>query len=116
MTLREIALFGALGLSLAACNPDPTVATPNQEVIAINAYNAAVATGTQYLRLPLCAPVVVLPCRTQGLSQKVYTALRSGRVARKQLLDALAANQTAPLTAIGALQAAYSVIQQIPQQ
>ena len=115
----KIAYLGAalaLSLGLAACNPDPNVATPNQVVIAINTYNAAVATGTQYLRLPLCLPTLVLPCRTQPLSQSVYTALRTGRAARKQLLAALAANQAAPLTALGALQAAYSVISQIPQQ
>lgn len=113
--MKKLVLGASLALGLAACNMDPTVATPNQVVIAVNAYNAAVATGTQYLKLPLCNPAPA-PCRTQALSQSVYTSLKSGRVARKQLLDALAKDQAAPLTAIGALQAAYSVIQQIPQQ
>ena len=101
-------------LALPACNMDPNIATPNQVVIGINAYNAAVATGTNYLRLPLCAPTPQPPCRTQALSQSVYTALRSGRAARAQLLSALANNQSAPITAIQALQAAYAVIQSVP--
>jgi hypothetical protein len=101
-------------LALGACNQiNPNVATPNEEVIGINAYNAAVATATAYLQLPICG---VPPCRTKVLSQSVYTALKSGRVARNQVLAALAANQAAPLTALQALQAAYAVVQQIPQQ
>ena len=115
MKITALGFIATLALGLAACNLDPTVATPNQEVIAINAYNAAVATGTQYLKLPVCNPAPA-PCRTQALSRQVYTALRTGRAARMQLLTALAANQAAPLTAVGALQAAYTVIQQIPQQ
>lgn len=115
MKIGMLGAVAALARGLAACNPNPTVATPNQEVIAINAYNAAVATGTQYLKLPLCVPAPA-PCRTPTLSQSVYTALKAGRAARMQLLTALAANQAAPLTAIDALQAAYAVIQQIPQQ
>jgi len=114
----KIGMLGAafaLALGLAACNIDPNVATPNQEVIAVNAYNAAVAAGTQYLGLPLCGSASS-PCRTQTLSQQVYTALKAGRVARKQILTALAANQAAPLTAIGALQAAATVIQQTVQR
>lgn len=103
-------------LGLGACNSiDPTVATPNQVIIGVNAYNTAVATGTAYLKLPLCGPAAP-PCRTQGLSQSVYSALKSGRAARAQLLTALANNQSAPLTALQALQAAYTVVQNIPQQ
>ena len=107
--LAPFAVIAALGLS--GC--DPNVATPNQVAIAVNAYNAAVATGTAYLKLPLCGSP---PCRTAALSQTVYTSLKSGRVARTQLLAALAANQSAPITAIQALQAAQAVIQQIPLQ
>lgn len=115
--MRTLLLALGLATGLAGCATlDPNVATPNQVVIGINAYNAAVVTGTTYLHLPLCTASVTLPCRTQGLSQQVYTALRSGRAARTQLLAALAANQSAPVTALQALQAAYAVVQQIPQQ
>ena len=107
-------LAGVVAVGLAGCNPDPNVATPNQALIAVNAYNAAVATGTVYLKRPLC-PTAAPICRTKALSQQVYTALRAGRAARGQILSALAANQAAPITAIQALEAAYSVVSSIPQ-
>jgi hypothetical protein len=113
--MRNKLLIFLVGLALAGCNPDPNVATPNQVVIAVNAYNAAVATGRNYLVLPLCSATAPTVCRTQALSQSVYTALKSGRAARTQLLAALAANQAAPVTAVQALEAAYSVIQSLPQ-
>lgn len=112
--MRRLLAIAALATTLAGCNPDPNVATPNQVVIAINAYNAAVATGKNYLRLPLCSTTVAVVCRTQALSQQVYTALKSGRAARTQLLAALSASAATPITAIQALEAAYSVIQSIP--
>lgn len=101
-----------LGLVLSSCATVPNVATPNQEYVGLNAYYAAVKTATNYLALPLC-PTATL-CRTQTLSQSVYSALRSARVARKQITVALEQAQPAPLTAISALEAAYAVIQQIP--
>ena len=97
----------------AGCNVDPNIATPNQIVIGVNAYNAAVGTGTAYLHLPICGKA---PCRTQALSESVYTALKSGRAARDQLLVDLQNNQTAPVTLIQSLQAAYAVLSTIPQQ
>lgn len=114
--LRKLILVGVVAAGLAGCQPiNPTVATPNQVVIGLNAYNTAVATGTAYLRLPLCDRALP-PCRNQALSQRVYVALKSGRAARAQLLAALQANQAAPLTALQALQAAYAVVSSIPQQ
>lgn len=110
-------LFGALGalvLGLAGCaSLSTTVATPNQEYVGLNAYLAAVKTANNYLLLPLC-PTGSPLCRTQSLSQSVYSALRSARVARKQITLALEQAQPASLTAISALEAAYAVIQQIP--
>ena len=105
----------ATSLALSGCNPDPNVATPNQVIVGINAYNAGVATARAYLALPLCSATVGAPCRTQALSQSVYTALVSARAAETQLLAALKANATVPITAVQALQAAYAVIQAIPQ-
>ena len=111
--MRRTLIAVALVAGLAGCNQNPDVATPNQVVIALNAYNTAAATGTAYLNLPLCGSP---PCRELAMSQNVYTALKSARAARTQLLAALKANQSAPITAIQALQAAGAVIQQIPLQ
>lgn len=108
-----VGLGVALALAGCAGNPNPDVASANQVVIAVNAYNTAVATGTNYLRLPICN-VSAPPCRTQEMSQTVYNALRSGRVARNQLVAGLKANSAASLTALQALSAAYSVIQNLP--
>lgn len=111
--LLSATMLGAL--ALGGCNSiDPNVATPNQVLIGINAYNTGVAVGRAYLKLPLCT-VASPPCRTQPMSQSVYTALKAGRAAREQLLGNLAANQAASLTALQALSAAYAVIQQIPR-
>ena len=115
--MRKLLLIGVAALALAGCNPNPDVATPNQAVIAINAYNAGVATGKNYLSLPLCPASVTIAtaaCRTQTLSQQVYSALKAGRLARAQILAALGANAALPISAIQALEAAYAVIQQIP--
>ena len=111
--MKRFLIAATLTVGLAGCNADPNVATPNQVVIAVNAYNAAVATGTAYLKLPVCG---YAPCRTVTLSQNVYTALKAGRVARSQLLTALETDQAAPITTIQTLEAAYAVIQQIPRQ
>ena len=112
--LKKAVMICALALPLGAaqCNVNPEVATPNQEYIAVQAYNAAVGAGTVYLRRPLCPQAAPL-CRTQNMSQKVYNALRSGRVARKVLMANLAAGQPASLTAIQTLQASYDVLSTI---
>lgn len=107
----------ALGAALAlggCATLNPNVATPNQALIAVNAYNTAVASGTAYLRLALCTGNNV-PCRTAALSQSVYTALRSGRAARAAILADLQTNTTAPITLIQTLQAAAATISTIPQ-
>lgn len=110
--MRKFLVAAGLALTLAGC--DPNVATPNQVLIAVNAYNTAVVSGTVYLKLPLCAAAQPAPCRTQALSQSVYTALRSGRAARGTLLADLAANTTVPITLIQTLQAAYAVLSALP--
>ena len=115
--MNKLLVSGALALALAGCNVNPNVATPNQVVIAVNAYNAAVATGRNYLALPLCPATVTTAtaaCRTQGLSQSVYSALKAGRAARTELLADLASNTTASITTMQTLEAAYSVIQSLP--
>lgn len=108
--MRSLILIAALAAGLAGCNANPDVATPNQVYIGLNAYGVAVNTANVYLRSPSCAKPAATLC------QQVYTALKSARVARLQLTAQLKANQTVSLTALGALQAAYAVIQTIPQK
>ncbi len=111
--MNKLILVAALALGLGACNPDPNVATPGQEYIGLNAYLAGVKVATQYLRLPLC-PTAAPLCRTQAMSQRVYDNLKAARAGKAQIIAALQNNSTVPLTAIQALQAAYAVVQQLP--
>lgn len=113
-TIPGLVVALCLTAATSECNLDPNVATPNQVVIAVNAYNTAVGTGTAYLHLPVCSTTVASPCRTQALSQSVYSALRGGRAARATLLADLANNSSVPITAIQALQAAYAVLSSLP--
>ena len=111
--MRSLILIAALAASMAGCNTNlnPDVATPNQVYIGLNAYGVALNTANVYLRSPACT---VSP--PAALCQQVYTALKSARVARLQLTAQLKASQTVSLTAVEALQAAYAVIQTIPQK
>ena len=110
--MRSFIIIAALAAGLAGCNANlnPDVATPNQVYIGLNAYGVAVNTANVYLRSPSCTSKPAA-----ALCQQVYTALKSARAARKQLTAQLVTNQTVSLTALQALQAAYAVIQTIPQ-
>ena len=109
--MRSLVLIAALAAGLAGCNVNPDVATPNQVYIGLNAYGVALNTANVYLRSPVCTA-----SPPAALCQQVYTALKSARVARLQLTAQLKASQTVSLTAVEALQAAYAVIQTIPQK
>ena len=108
--MHKLLILAATTLALAGCNPNPNVATPNQAVTAVNAYNALQATGRAYLASPSCTTKPAA-----ALCQQVFTSLALAYPAAKQVLAALKANQAAPITAVQALSAAYSVIESIPQ-
>ena len=112
--LLVVGLLAAGLVSGCASNPSGSIATPSQEVIGLNAYQAAVATATSYLKLPLC-PTQAPVCRTQVMSQKVYAALKDARAGRKVVSAALNSSTPVPLTTLQSLEAAYAVIQQIQQ-
>ncbi len=102
-------------LGLAGCNVNinPNVATPNQVIIAANAYNAAEVSATNYLRLPLCGVEVKTTCRTQAISQSIVNAVRAGRTARRAVLADLQTNTTIPLTLLQTLSAAVVTMQSV---
>lgn len=113
--MTKLALALPLALLLSSCAVlDTQVATPQQAYVAAEAYNAGVVAGTAYLRLPECPKATI--CRTQELSQRVYGALKAARPARAAIVTALKAHKSAPITALQTLQAAYAVLQQLPQQ
>ena len=54
--MKKVLIGLVLALGLAGCNINlnPNVATPQDVVIAANAFDAAEATAANYLTLPLC--------------------------------------------------------------
>lgn len=87
-------LAGAFGcaLYLSACvQPwDSISVTTRQVVLAADAFNAAEATATAYLRLPPC-PTAAL-CRDPAVVKAIDPALRAGYAARKRLVTAARAS------------------------
>ena len=54
--------------------------TAQQVDVAASSFDALEGTAAQYLRLPLCPGATL--CRTQAVSQTIYTKLKAGRSAR----------------------------------
>jgi len=113
---RIIVLMAALALAGCNVNVNPTVATPNQVVIAINAFDAVEATATTYLGWPLCGAPGVSVCRTLATSKAVANGVRTGRAARDALVADLQANASAPITALDTLTATISTLQTLTAQ
>ena len=104
--LRKLTLLCAV-LALSGC-ANPTVATPNQVVIAVNAFDAAEVGATAYLKLPLCGTGV---CRTAAASKTVAASVRAGIVLRDKLQAEITSNGSAiPLTELDALAVATSTL------
>lgn len=74
------------------------IVTPQQVIIAANAFDAVKATATNYLRLPRCPAAQV--CRTPSTTPKIVSAIKAGTSARNQLEAALRANPGANLTLV----------------
>ena len=104
------ALLVVAGVSACSGTLNPTVATPSQVAVAINAFDAAEITATNYLTLPLCATGGPKVCRTAPISTSITTAVRAGIAARNALTADLQTNASAPITALEALNAAVSTI------
>ena len=116
--MRNFAVLVVAGVALAGCNTalDPTVATPNQVLVAVNAFDAAEVAATNYLRLPLCATNGPTICRNAVASKSIANGIRAGRPARDQLTTALANNASAPLTVYQTLTAAVSSLEVLTAQ
>ena len=107
-----VGLLAMLAAPLAGCvTTDSTIATPSQMYIGVNAYVAAGDSAAIYLKSPACTAKP-----PQALCQSVYSAMLAARAAKTQIIAALKANQTAPLTALQTMEAAYAIIQNIPKQ
>lgn len=74
-----------------------TSVEPQKVYAAINAFDVAKATATNYLRLPQCSPTSAVICRDPAVTSTVIKAVRSGTEARNQAKAFLRANPGQPL-------------------
>jgi hypothetical protein len=99
--IRKIIIACAVALSLGGCAEfqklqngfalvTGPIVTPQQVVIAINAFDAVEATATNYLHLPRCPSASI--CRDPAITAKLVPAIRAGRADRNTLKAALRAN------------------------
>ena len=120
--MKKLAAILLLTLSLGGCTAISnawTIATgasvtPQEAVIAANAYDAVAQTAKNYLLLPLCSSTQSKLCRTQANSVALYKAILIGRSARNALVAAI--NTTGTPIAISlysAVQAQTATLQQI---
>ena len=87
--------------------------TPQQVVIAINAFDAVEGTATVYLRLPYCGAPAALVCKDKATAGTIITWVRAGRVDRNTLKAALRANPAANLTLVDVYNDLSSLTSQI---
>ncbi len=112
--MKKVLIGLVLALGLAGCNINlnPNVATPQDVVIAANAFDAAEATAANYLSLPLCGGAYKV-CRDAALSKKVASTVRAGRAARDQLLADINSSTPIPVTLLQALTTTVSTLQSL---
>ena len=112
--MKKVLIGLVLALGLAGCNINlnPNVATPQDVVIAANAFDAAEATAANYLTLPLCGSVAKV-CRTQASDPGRHGTVRAGRAARDQLLADINSSTPIPVTLLQALTTTVSTLQSL---
>lgn len=121
--IKKFVIISCLGFSLASCASltktydAVTGATVSTEAvyIAANTFDASERTATNYLRLAKCTPTNRPICRDPVATSKIIPAIRSGRVARNNLLAFIKANpgQLGPTGLYNILSASNSTLQGI---
>lgn len=95
--ILALGLLCALAAPIGGCSTVKTIqegwgaitgatVSPKAIIVAANAFNAAEATATNYLKLPRCAPATRPICREPSATKVIIPAVRSGRVARDELV------------------------------
>lgn len=85
--MRKIALALALTIGIGGCaSIGPSVdVSPRTAYVAVNSFNIAEATATNYLRLKKCVGTAMPLCRDPGATAKIIPAVRAGRTARDEV-------------------------------
>jgi hypothetical protein len=117
--MRKILAIGALAIGLAGCttlNNLSTIASgsvsPQQVLVAANAFDAIEVTATNYLSLPTC-PVATPICKTAAVAKTLVADIRTGRSARNQLEAYMTVNpgQVVPVSNYNVLISAVNTLQ-----
>lgn len=85
------------GVKNAVTTVTQTSVEPQKVYVAINAFDAAKATATNYLRQPRCSPTSPVLCRDPAATKIVIKAVRAGTEARNKAKAFLRANPGQPL-------------------
>ena len=118
--MRKLAILGALALAtaLSGCNTLSVISgaaiSPQSADVAINSFDVLEASATAYLSLPTCgAPSATVVCKNLTAAAKIIPAVKSGRVARDQILALLNANSGAaiPVATYNTLEAVITTLQ-----
>jgi hypothetical protein len=119
--MKKLLVVIALALPLGACASLQNVwnivtsaaVTPQQIIIAGNAFDGVEATATQYLIY--CKSNVGTPQCALSIRQKVVGAVRAGRVARNQLEPYVTSGTAGPAAIYNTLVASITTLQnQVP--
>lgn len=105
-----------LALSGCATLTNPAI-TPQQVIVASNAFDLIEVTATNYMKLPPCPGAKL--CRTSAVIAAIVPAIRAGRAARNTLEKDISANASGalvPVTDYQALTAATSALQTLLAQ
>lgn len=93
--------------------------TPQQVVVAGNAFDAVEATATTYLKLPGCPATTAVPvCRSAAAAVQIAAAIRTGRAARNAMEGFVnaAPGTPAPVSNYNTLMTAISTLQSLLSQ
>lgn len=127
--MKKLAVILVLTLSLGGCalfqrlesigsELASSHVSPSAVVIAANTFDALEASATNYLRLKRCSPTTGPICRDPAFTAKIIPVVRSGRVARDNLILFMRAHpgQLAPQGVYDALVASINTAQAIITQ
>jgi len=118
--MKKLLILALLGLS--GCQAWGIISglsvTPQAAVVTINTFDALETIATGYIQLPACVKNGSVVCRNPTAVANIVPAVKSGRVARDEILTLLQQNQgnAVPVANINTLEAAINTLQAVYAQ
>ena len=114
LAFAAVALLGLSGCAAFNAITGATV-SPQAASVIVNSFDASETVATAYLQLPQCATGGPVTCRKPAAVATIVPAVRSGRVARDQIMSLLNANNggAIPVASYNTLQAAITSLQAV---